>query len=142
MKNPTIKQVAFLSVVFFGWALVAGAGNIPVSVTTGSSTDSVVLGISGTLHEQRGQHLGGRRINGSVRITSIGGTYGDAPLRFPPPRGSTASTALGTSKAPRAAYIPASRNAPELALTTNGASVSGSITTAPAIGGAANAPSR
>jgi hypothetical protein len=63
MKNPTIKQVAFLSVVFFGWALVAGAGNIPVSVTTGSSTDSVVLGISETLTSNVGSISGVGEVN-------------------------------------------------------------------------------
>ena len=142
MKNPTIKQVAFLSVVFFGWRWSREQGTSPFPsrpdrpMTTWSSASAR------TLTSNVGSISGVGEVNEiDVRMTSIGGTYGTGATPIPATTGINGIYGTwyfqGTSAA---AYVPASRNAPELALTTNGASVSGSITTAPAIGGAANAP--
>ncbi len=135
MKNLTIKQVAFFSVVFFGWALVAGAVDIPVSVTTSSAADALTLGISETLTTNVGTISGVGNVNEiDIRVTSIGGTYLGGTQTIPATTGINNIAGMWTFIG-GSAYIPASRSAPALTQTVNGA---GNPTPAPQIGGVAN----
>ena len=141
-KQAVSSVVSFVSIpsFLFGWAVVAGAANIPVSVTTGSSTDNLVLGISETLTTNVASVAGIGEVNEiDVRLTSIGGTYYNGAEMIPSTAGMNGLYGTWYFQG-GAAYIPASGSAPQLALTTDGASVSGNTTTAPYSAGAANAP--
>jgi hypothetical protein len=70
------KQAAIFFLLVLGSAMVAGAANIPVAVTTASQWDDLSLGISETLTKNVGTLPNGSWVNEiDVRMTSIGGTY-------------------------------------------------------------------
>ena len=76
MKSAMTKQAAIFFLLVFGWAMVAGAANIPVVVTTASQWDDLSLGISETLTTNVGTLPNGSWVNEiDVRMTGIGGTY-------------------------------------------------------------------
>lgn len=142
MKNLTIKQVAFFSVLFFGWAVVAGAGTINCNVTTQSQNDALTLAVSETLTTNVANVSGIGEVNEiDVFLTSIGGTYSNGADVIPSTSGMNGVvgtwTALGGSL-----YLPASRGNPTLSETVNGAGGYTSTNTngtPPQIAGAGNA---
>ena len=137
MKTLTIKQVAFFGVLFFGWALVAGAGPISINVATGSSQDSLQIGFSETLTQNVANVSGIGWVNEiDINLTSIGGTYLNGANVIPSTTG--INNIEGTFTAVGGVlYLAASKGSPSLSLTVNGAS--NSPTGAAQIGGAANA---
>ena len=84
MKSLAFKQTAFFCVVVFGCAAVASAfsllpGATTMQIYTGSQQDQLTIGFSETLIQNVGTlYPGGPPVNEiDVRLTSIGGTYGN-----------------------------------------------------------------
>ena len=100
MKSPMTKQAAIFFLLVFGWAMVAGAANIPVVVTTASQWDDLSLGISETLTTNVGTLPNGSWVNEiDVRMTGIGGTYNFDAGIIPSTAGINLVTAPGPSPA-------------------------------------------
>ena len=84
MKSLAFKQTAIFCVVVFGCAAVASAfsllpGTTTMQIYTGSQQDKLTIGFSETLIQNVGTlYPGGPPVNEiNVRLTSIGGTYGN-----------------------------------------------------------------